>query len=104
MSSNPSELGGYSVVPEPDLVFAQNGRNKHPLVGLIKHGPYGLKFGTPSALRLAVVAPKNGAGKLKRLIGELKGRATPKEAPNYYPEYPGFEALFRVPVIDPSPR
>ena len=104
MRSNPSELGGYSLVPEPDLVFAGNALNKHPLVGLIRHGPYGLKFGTPCALRLAILAPTNDVKKLKRLIAELKGRVKPKEAPNYYPEYPGFEALFRIPIEEPNSR
>jgi hypothetical protein len=104
MKVQSSELSGYGYVPEPELVFSGNELNKHPLVGLIKYGPYGMKFGSPSSLRLAILAPRNDVRRLKRVIAELKGRAIPKEAPNYYPEYPSFEALFRIPIVDPDPR
>jgi hypothetical protein len=93
-----SELSGYSKLEEPELLFSGNNVHKHPLSGLIKHGPYGLKYGTPSSLRLAIVAPASGLSKLRSLAKELVGRAKPKEAPKYYPEYPGFEAVFRIPV------
>ena len=52
------ELSGYTTLPEPLLLFAQGGRHKHPLIGLINHGPYGLSFGAPSRLRIALVAPR----------------------------------------------
>ena len=99
-----SELSGYGFVPEPELVFAGNHPHKHPLLGLIEHGPYGLKFGTPNALRLAILAPPNQVNNVKGVISELKRRAKPKEALNYYPEYPGFEALCRIPIADPDAR
>jgi hypothetical protein len=104
MRGRSSELNAYGVVPEADLVFAGNQLNKHPLVGLIKHGPYGLRFCAPSALRLAILAPKNDVRRLERVISELKGQAKPKEALNYYPEYPGFEALFRIPIAELDAR
>lgn len=93
-----SELSGYATIPEPNLLFVGEKLHKHPLLGLIQHGPYGLKYGTPSALRLALVAPRLSQNKLPGLIRELTDTATPKEAKNYYPEYPGFEKVFRVPV------
>lgn len=93
-----SELSGYSVLPEPELVFFGNRTNRHPLKGLIEHGPYGLKFGAPQSLRLARLAPSGDMQKLDGLIAELERPAAPREAKNYYPEYPGFADLFRVPV------
>jgi hypothetical protein len=42
--------------------------------------------------------------KLKRLSEELKQTAKAIEAKNYYPEYPGFEKLFRIPVSDVEDR
>lgn len=45
MSGSISELCGYTVLPEPDLVFASGKTHKHPLLGLTAHGPYGLKLG-----------------------------------------------------------
>ncbi len=99
MSAQNSELCGYSVVGEPDLLFHQGGLSKHPLAGLIEHGPYGLKLGVPDAVRLAIVASKIDIPKVHRLIGELQTTAHVKFAPDYYPIYPGFEAVFRTPLV-----
>jgi hypothetical protein len=38
--------------------------------------------------------------KLARLVDELKKPATPREATNYYPEYPGFQNIFRIPIAN----
>lgn len=57
MTGQSSELPGYIVLPEPDLMFGGGVLDKHPLRGLISNGPYGLKYGTPSTLRLALLAP-----------------------------------------------
>lgn len=102
MSGPHSEIAGYATLPEPDLLFAGNGQHKHPLLGLINHGPYGLKYGVPNTLRLALVAPRLHQQKLPALIRELKGSAKPREAVNYYPEYPGFSKVFRIPIADVS--
>ena len=93
-----SELCGYTTLPEPDLVFAGNKTHKHPLLGLINFGPYGQRFGTPSQLRLAILAPARDLTRIKNLVGELERSAQPIEAKNYYPEFPGFEQLFRIPI------
>lgn len=104
MSGLASELSGYSVVPEPELRFAGQGLGKHPLMGLIQHGPYGLRYGSPNALRLALLAPARDLGKLRGLVAEFERPAKPKEATNYYPEYPGFSALFRIPIAREDDR
>lgn len=98
MTKLPSEISGYTTLPEPDLVFAGNKTHKHPLLGLINHGPYGLKFGTPTRIRLALMAPKSDLHRLRGLVGELERKAAPREAKNYYPEYPGFNTVFRCPI------
>jgi hypothetical protein len=98
MSGGTEELSGYTRLSEPVLMFAENGRHKHPLLGLLKHGPYGLKLGAPTTLRLALVALEHDMGKLRGLVGELDKPAAPKEAKNYYPEYPGFTQAFRIPI------
>lgn len=95
-----SEICGYSQLAEPELVFASNKTSKHPLMGLIQHGPYGLNFGAPNQLRLALLAPEADMNKLKFLVNELKHSAQPKEAKNYYPQYQGFEAVFRIPIAN----
>lgn len=98
MNSVDSHLSGYTQLPEPDLVFADNKIHKHPLMGLIKFGPFGLKYKTLNNLRFAILAPKRDVEKINRLINELQKQAKPKEATKYYPDYPGFEQVFRVPI------
>lgn len=104
MTGQISKLAGYTRLPEPELVFHNRARARHPLVGLIEHGPYGLRFGAPSRLRLALVARADDQARLRGLVGELGRRAKPREALNYYPEYPGFESLFRIPIAELSER
>ncbi len=95
MSVNP-ELAGYASIPEPELLFAGNKKHKHPLLGLIAHGPYGLRFGAPSRVRVALLAPKDHLSRLTGLVAELNREASPIEAKNYYPKYDGFEKVFRT--------
>ena len=98
MTSSASELCGYTPLSEPDLLFANNKTDKHPLRGLINNGPYSLKFGAPSWVRFALIAPRQNMSKLEALVEELKKPASPIEAKNYYPAYPGFEKLLRTPI------
>ena len=91
-------LSGYSKLAEPVLLFAGNGRQNHPLLGLLQHGPYGLGLGAPTKLRFALVALERDMGKLRSVVEELDKPASPKEAKNYYPEYPGFTQAFRIPI------
>jgi len=91
-------LSAYATVPEPDLVFHNSKLDRHPLRGLINHGPFSLRFGAPSCVRFAAVAPLADMARVDSLIRELDASATPKEAPTYYPEYPGFQTLLRTPI------
>jgi hypothetical protein len=93
-----SELPGFSSIPEPDLMFSGGKQDKHPLRGLIAHGPFSLKYGTLSSLRLALLAPKGNVWQLRGLVTELTDGAKVRDVPAYYPDYPGFEKLFRIPV------
>jgi hypothetical protein len=67
-------------------------------MGLIQHGPYSQKLGIPPEVKLMLVARPSDLPKLKKILSELNGKAIPKEATNYYPEYPGFQPTFRAPV------
>lgn len=104
MTAASPALSGYASLPEPDLIFAGNRPHKHPLMGLINHGPYGLRFGTPSSLRLAALTPRAHMATVNKLIDELEGQAHPREAKNYYPVYSGFEPVFRTPLVRPTAR
>lgn len=93
-----SELSGFVTLPEPDLMFADKNRDKHPLRGLMSHGPYSQKFGTLSELRLAILAPRAKLNLLRGLVKELASVAKTREVPTYYPDYSGFKNIFRIPI------
>lgn len=93
-----STLPGYMSLPEPDLLFDQDRVDKHPLRGLINHGPYSLRYSIRQPIRISFVAPRTEMSKLSGIVAELGRNVRPKYAPNYYPEYPGFEAVFRTPI------
>lgn len=93
------ELAAHSILPEPALLFAKGQTDTHPLRGLIANGPYSLNLGLPVQIRLAYLAPENRMRTVEAIAAELQGRAKVREAPNYYFEYPGFEQVFRIPVI-----
>lgn len=98
------ELSGYAAIPEPELLFADNEKHKHPLLGLIAHGPYGLRFNAPSRVRVALLAPQEHIPRLSGLVDELNRAASPIEAKNYYPKYEGFEKIFRMKLVAPEKR
>lgn len=97
-----NELPAYSVLPEPKLLFNQNKTDVHPLRGLLNLGPYGLSIGYPLQIRTAFLAPADSMHKLDVLMRELKGAHQVKDTPIYYPPYPGFEKVFRTPLIEPQ--
>ena len=99
-----SELCGYIPLPEPELLFHGNRKHKHPLLGLIQNGPHGLRLGTPTKLRLALLAPRRDMTKLTYLTAELSKEAKPMEAKNYYPVYPGFKDVFRIQIAEQDDR
>ena len=104
MANSASELPGYTALTEPDLLFDNGRTGKHPLTGLIDYGPYGQRFGAPATVRLALLAPSSDIPRLTKLVSELNRTARPREATNYYPEYPGFQRVFRVPIAHQDSR
>ena len=104
MTADISELPGFTSISEPDLVFANGGLDKHPLRGLIEHGPYGAGYGTPAVIRFALLAPSANMQQLRRLVSELTVSAKTREVPAYYPDYPGFENVFRAPIAPVKER
>ena len=44
------------------------------------------------------MALERDLAKLEGLVEELERPASPREAKNYYPDYPGFADVFRIPV------
>ena len=101
MTTDASVLQGYATLPEPRLIFNEGHTELHPLRGLQTLGPYGQALGVPARVRAALLAPVGKLGKLDGIVKELDRSFTPREAKNYYPAYPGFAPLFRVPLEAP---
>ena len=99
MSDHHEVLPAHSFLQEPPLLFAGGEVGVHPLQGLIAAGPYSLDLGFPTHVRLAYLAPKGRMGQVESIVDEMQSSATVREAPNYYCEYPGFEKVFRVPLV-----
>jgi hypothetical protein len=97
-----SELSAYQLIPEPALIFANGANDLHPLRGLVNYGPFSQPLGIPTRVRLAFLAPHAYLQKLDRITTELTKNVAPVEAKNYYPTYPGFQQLFRVPLTPPT--
>lgn len=97
-----SSLAACTPLREPDLLFAAGQPDKHPLRGLVRHGPYSLDLRWPQAVRLAFFAPSWAMRRLDALVAELQGSAAVRDAPNYYLAYPGFAKAFRVPLVAPT--
>ena len=97
-----SELPGHVCLPEPELLFRGGGVDIHPLRGLVQHGPYSIDLRFPAHVRTAFLAPEGCIGKLNGIVSELQQPARPVEATNYYIDYPGFEELFRIPLLHPD--
>lgn len=91
-------ISGYSEIPEPELLFANEKTEKHPLKGLINHGPYSSELGYLDGIKVAFMATKKHGPKLSRIYKELKNPAAVVDAKNYYPSYPGFEKVYRTPL------
>jgi hypothetical protein len=102
MDNSSTQLSGHFTLPEPLLLFANGRKDVHPLRGLLDAGPYGIDLAIPNQLRLAYLAPSELLPRLDSFLLELSKPAKPKEALNYYPEYPGFEPLFQIPLVEPS--
>lgn len=98
-----SKLPPYSLLDEPHLTF--NGENTaldvNPLRGLRRFGAYNSSAfeGYTPELRVAIVAPAAGWPKIRELVETVRGSHAPGDRRNYVPPFPGFEELFRVPIV-----
>jgi hypothetical protein len=90
------ELPSYSSVKEAELVFAGGQKSIHPHAGLCKYGPYSLDLKYLNDISIATLTMVGYDLKLDKLFKELNSVISPIQAKNYYPTYPGFNALFRT--------
>lgn len=94
----------YNVVDEPDLSFhpdRPSDRSKHPLVGLVKFGPYSRSLinHVVDPIRIASIFPHGQGHIVKRLVTELETLQKPKERLNYLVDFPGFSRVFGLRAV-----
>ncbi len=103
MDYQTSKLPPFSLLAEPELTF--NSENTalevNPLRGLKRYGAYNSTAfeGYTPKLRVAIVAPAAGWPKIRDLVETLRTSHAAGDRRNYVPHYPGFEELFRVPIV-----
>jgi hypothetical protein len=98
-----SKAPSFSLLDEPALSFNSEDTNldENPLRGLLRFGAYnGRTFAayTPK-LRVATIAPESGWPKLRSLVETIRTGHEASDRLAYLPAFPGFEALFQVPLV-----
>ncbi|MFN3856596.1 MAG: argonaute/piwi family protein [Caulobacter sp.] len=96
-----TKLPPFTLLDEPYLAFSPSNATHvdvHPLRGLVNFGPYskGSFGGYTSRVRVATVGPASAFWRRGELMALLRNRHRPSDRSEYVPEYPGFEALFKV--------
>ncbi|MDP9420644.1 MAG: hypothetical protein M3P53_10945 [Actinomycetota bacterium] len=98
------EFPAFRELPEPLLAFGQRTGTRgivgHPLVGLVNHGPYTLKYldGYIDSVCVALVAPPDQLHIAKRLVTEMRKKHQPNERRDYLIDYPGFHRVFGLDI------
>ena len=103
MDYNLSKAPSFSLLDEPELTFNSDDTNldENPLRGLLRFGAYNGKTfaGYTPKLRVATIAPASGWPKLKSLVDTIRTGHEASDRFAYLPAFPGFETLFRVPLV-----
>ena len=102
-STVPGRLAPYTRLSEPLLAFSSADPSKvdaHPLRGIVSHGPYSKNSlaSYTDRVRVAIVGPQSGMSERRRILRNVQNPQQPSDRRDYVPPFPGFEALFHVPL------
>ncbi len=102
-----SVFPAHRLISEPELAFhheRDEDRDRHPLVGLTRSGPYSRSLVNRllDPIRIAVLAPHGALPTVDRLLQEMESRHTPRERREYLVDFPGFSKVFGVRAISDS--
>jgi hypothetical protein len=103
-ASSIGKLPPHRILAEPDLLFAPGEdppRYAHPLVGLLRHGPYS-RPPSGSDVRVATVSVAGQRDLLYGFLSGLRSAHGASDRKQYVPDYPGFQQIFGVDVV-PAP-
>ncbi len=76
--------------------------SQRAIISLGARQPRAIMTAGVTEVKIASIAPAGPLPKIDSLISELNKVHKPKEAKDYYPDYPGFNKLFSIPLITPS--
>lgn len=93
-----SPLAGHSHIPEPKLLFMDGRTDCNPLRGILEYGPYGQPLDLWDDIKVAFMCLQEDQDNLRSVFRELGRPQKTRDAPDYYPNFPGFQAAFRVPL------
>ncbi len=94
-------LAPYTALDEPLLAFSATDPSQvdaNPLRGLAHFGGYG-SISHAERVRVAVAGPDSGRAGRRRLLRNVIDPQKARTRDSYTPDYPGFEALFGLPVV-----
>ena len=96
----PTQLHGYSRLPEPRLAFDPSDISQQavsPLLGLLRYGPYSSRIlGPDDTIRVAILATQDDLEPVKGQLNELVHPQKVHERDKYLPPWPGFREVFRT--------
>lgn len=95
---------GHARIDEPYLAFhpeRNQDRSRHPLQGLVEHGPYGQAIlqRVIDPIRVGLISPAGEGHHVETLLKELETRHKPRERKQYLPEFLGMSRIFRVRAV-----
>lgn len=107
--TRPGRLAPFLRLDEPFLAFASGDStavDTHPLRGLVSHGPFTqVAFASHTdQVRVAIVGPDSGREGRRSVLRNVQSAQQPSDRRDYVPPYPGFQGLFRVPLVPAGPR
>lgn len=91
-----SRIAQHVSLSEPKLAFHPDrisDRQIHPLLGLLRFGPYTAGL-IPDPIRVATVAPAGDGPLLYDFMKQLNLPHKPSERKEYLPDWPGFHSVF----------
>ena len=97
-------LAPYTPLDEPLLAFSSADpprADTHPLRGLVTHGPYSKNSlaSYMDSVRIAIVGPDSGKDGRRHVLQNVQKHQQPSDRMDYVPPFPGFESLFKVPLV-----
>ena len=88
-------------INEPALLFRYEQAVEDPRDGLTLFGP--LEKGKPYGIRWGLIGPEECMQRVERWVSNVNAPVVGETADLARPAFPGFEAVFGIPLVTPNP-